>query len=733
MLRKLGVVFIISFLLVTAGCRISGRVLQDDGSGNLVGIEGITVTLSGNVPLTTITNSSGYYEFNNMKIMSNSYLVEPMSDTLRFNPMNKTVAVKFANVTNVDFNVVKGALETYRKAIPIRAGAGAGTGYQMKIKVGQSVSSLNYDLHLGGKCKTDFSDIRFTSSDGKTMLGYWIESVSGNTPNRTATIWVKVLDNLDADTNIYIYYGDIQAASASSGGSTFDFYDGFESSFDTGTAAVANAATWQNTPTYDGSGQTIHPDVIYIPGGFAGYTYWMATTPYPGGNDDYENPSLLASHDGINWVVPAGLTNPLVGMPVCDHNNDADLIYNTNTNELWVYYQETRRSTSGCGSLNRNYVKLIKVTAGMGVSAPITLIDQDLSAPGTSLYLSPAVVQVDASHFYLWLNNASGQVFVSESFDGINWGVFQTVNLGDGSWHLNVTYVPEKDEYWMIYMPAYGCTTLNWAVSDDGINWTPYKNKGVLAASTGWDSVIYRGTVIYNAATDLLKIWYSTNTSTPHTGYVTTDYSNMLDLIALSAFDGWNVNQTGGSWSTSNDRFKRGSKSGKLVQTSTGSKQIVYKPFNSMLSNFILEWDFYDDMDDTAFKLVRMNGSSTLSNQTGLGVYTVSSVTNYAYHINGYIYTATSVARTNGWHTLGMKLKSDSSTTFIIDGNSVAGPITGPVANCGSVSVEGYHGSAPGYTTTTFYVDDIRVRKAADTEPSLGVAGSETEGSWDIY
>jgi hypothetical protein len=151
------------------------------------------------------------------------------------------------------------------------------------------------------------------------------------------------------------------------------------------------------------------------------------------------------------------------------------------------------------------------------------------------------------------------------------------------------------------------------------------------------------------------------------------------------------------------------------------------------LSNFILEWDFYDDMDDTAFKIVRMNGSSTLSNQTGLGVYTVSSVSNYAYHINGYNYTATSVARANGWHTLGMKLKSDRSTTFIIDGNSIAGPITGPVSSCGSVSVEGFHGTSPNFTTTTYYVDDIRVRKAADTEPVVGVAGSETEGSWDIY
>ena len=595
MLRKFGVVLIILFLLVAAGCRISGRVMQDDGSGNPVGVEGITVTLSGSFPLTTTTNSSGYYEFNNLKIMSNAFLVQPMDDTLRFNPMSKTVTVRFSNVTNVDFAVVKGALELYRKDIPLKAGVGAGTDYQVKIRVGQSFSSSNYDVHLGGKCKTDFSDIRFTASDGETKLGYWIESVSGTTPKQTAVVWVKVKADLNSAQSIYIYYGDTEAASASSGTDTFDFYDGFEKSFNSGTAALANASTYQATPTYDGSGQAIHPDVIYLASGFAGYKYWMATTPYPIQNDDYENPSLLASNDGISWVTPSGLANPLVAAPTCDHNNDADIIYNTNTNELWVYYQETRRSSAGCSSLNKNYIKLIKVNSSLGVTSPVTLIEQDLNT--STLYLSPAVVQVDATHFYLWVTNTSGQVYLYESSDGLTWGNLQTVSLGDTSWHLNVTYVPSKGQYWMLYMPTSGSPTLNWAVSTDRINWTSYKIKGVLMSSaSGWDSVIYRGTAIYDAATDLLKIWYSSNNVAPHTGYVTTDYSNMLDLIAISSLEGWSVNQTGGNFSTSSEQKIRGNMSGKLDQTSTSNKEIVYRPLDSALSNEIVEWDMYDDL-----------------------------------------------------------------------------------------------------------------------------------------
>lgn len=73
-------------------------------------------------------------------------------------------------------------------------------------------------------------------------------------------------------------------------------------------------------------GQTTHPSVVHIPGGWNGFTYWMAHTPYPGGNDDHEDPNIVASNDGVNWVVPPGLVNPIDnqdGQP--EYNSDVDL------------------------------------------------------------------------------------------------------------------------------------------------------------------------------------------------------------------------------------------------------------------------------------------------------------------------------------------------------------------------------------------------------------------------
>lgn len=84
-------------------------------------------------------------------------------------------------------------------------------------------------------------------------------------------------------------------------------------------------------PTYDGSGQTIHPSVLDMGAKWHGYRWWLADTPYAGQAEALENPSVFASNDRINWVVPAGLANPLDDAwdpgPPMEYNSDTELIY----------------------------------------------------------------------------------------------------------------------------------------------------------------------------------------------------------------------------------------------------------------------------------------------------------------------------------------------------------------------------------------------------------------------
>jgi len=122
----------------------------------------------------------------------------------------------------------------YRKShIIIGSSGGSRTNYPIRLEVhyGSGTDSGN-TVYLNGHCRADFGDVRFTSSDGRTLLDYWIEK---KTDNSVAIIWVEI-PNLPASPDtvmIYIYYGNSNAETTSSGTDTFNaFYsweDGFES------------------------------------------------------------------------------------------------------------------------------------------------------------------------------------------------------------------------------------------------------------------------------------------------------------------------------------------------------------------------------------------------------------------------------------------------------------------------------------------------------------------------
>jgi hypothetical protein len=78
-----------------------------------------------------------------------------------------------------------------------------------------------------GKMRSDGGDIRFTDSDGVTLIDYWVES--GINTNSTR-IWVKVpfIPASPEIAIIYLYYGNPSATSLSNGFNTFDSFDDFD-------------------------------------------------------------------------------------------------------------------------------------------------------------------------------------------------------------------------------------------------------------------------------------------------------------------------------------------------------------------------------------------------------------------------------------------------------------------------------------------------------------------------
>ncbi len=102
--------------------------------------------------------------------------------------------------------------------------------YQMKLIVHKSTGTdTTTDIYVGTNVKDDFSDLRFTLSDGSTLLNYWTESITGISPNLVATVWIKIplIQTNPCSTNIYTYYDNPSAASVSNGPNTFDFFEDF--------------------------------------------------------------------------------------------------------------------------------------------------------------------------------------------------------------------------------------------------------------------------------------------------------------------------------------------------------------------------------------------------------------------------------------------------------------------------------------------------------------------------
>ena len=108
----------------------------------------------------------------------------------------------------------------YRRAITITEQSGNDlTDFQVLIEL----NSTNFNFE---HAQTNGEDIRFTDANGN-LLSYWIEE--WDSVNKKAKVWVKVPSiPANSSVEIYMYYGNPSASSASNGDATFEFFDDFE-------------------------------------------------------------------------------------------------------------------------------------------------------------------------------------------------------------------------------------------------------------------------------------------------------------------------------------------------------------------------------------------------------------------------------------------------------------------------------------------------------------------------
>lgn len=281
---------------------------------------------------------------------------------------------------------------------------------------------------------------------------------------------------------------------------------------------AAHAMTYLTTPTYDGSDQTVHPDVYYNPNGWHGYQYWMVMTPFPGSDPALENPSILVSAEGQTWGVPAGLTNPIEPAPATGHYADTDILEGLD-GRMWIFFNN--------GS-SRVWVK--------SSADGITWSDKtQILYSAEEYFLSPAVIVQDSVYVMYYIDLLANPNELKR----------RTATQPDGTWSaptiMSVTGTPPDKDLWHLDVVKFDdeyhgfinfCTSetsgggslLYFAGSEDGLDWKANPVPIIDKAGTGWDNAnIYRASAVIldKGYARSYALWYSAMSSASawHIGY----------------------------------------------------------------------------------------------------------------------------------------------------------------------------------------------------------------------
>jgi len=270
-------------------------------------------------------------------------------------------------------------------------------------------------------------------------------------------------------------------------------------------AYVHNASAPLTIPTYDGSGQAIHPDVIDFGSGntWNGYRYWMGMTPYTGGDNTTENPSIVVSTDGITWIVPPGLTNPVVPyLGSALYNADTDIIMVGST--MWMIY----KYVSVAGTTDQ--IKYLTSTDGITWSAQTVLL-----SGVHDFCLSPAVIY-DGSLYHMYsINGVGTNTFERRTASAMAgpWSAPATITgAAFEPWHVNVIRDSDGTLYAVMTIETSYYMHFGWS-RDNGASWS-WSTNPILTnvASGGWpDGNVYRSSIVRTA--NGFDLWYSGKTA----------------------------------------------------------------------------------------------------------------------------------------------------------------------------------------------------------------------------
>jgi hypothetical protein len=271
-------------------------------------------------------------------------------------------------------------------------------------------------------------------------------------------------------------------------------------------------------PTYDGSNQATHPDVLLERGETGGRAprgierdasgaahLSLVITPYPFSNDKLENPSLLVSDDGMAFTAPPGVASPLVPPPPYDHNNDPDLRRDPRTGDYEILYLEALRPD------RQTLVALRSRDQRTWTRRDAVVYDLHRGDP---FIVSPAALDAAGQTRLFYVDTADRKLYTMASADGATWDPRSAapvaIDLGAvHAWHVDA--LRGDGGYALLisgYTDAFEHQDLYLATSPDLATWTlrPQPLLDHRDPALGVES-LYRSTGVVEHGT--LVVWYA--------------------------------------------------------------------------------------------------------------------------------------------------------------------------------------------------------------------------------
>lgn len=326
----------------------------------------------------------------------------------------------------------------------------------------------------------------------------------------------------------------------------FDFLEVYaENRINTQLKAIGNIKQFNTNaksplaiPTYDGSYQVVHPKVLYFPEKWNGFHYWMAMTPYTNTDDKTENPSIVVSQDGYEWVERTGLVNPISGIPNPSghgHYSDTHIFMVGNRMECWYRYNPPNANDTADDN-NTNII--YKQTSTNGVTWTEKQEVFKFINDSTKPYVSPVIIH-EGGKYKLWWQTYNGIMYYQESTDAVIWTDPIQVNIEVpklvSPWHHDIIHTEKGYEMLLsCYDRMKKSYELYYSISVDGLTFRGTTK--IIEPTYGMDrkdnAQIYRSTFVN--VNGLYKVYYSaTNTERTWYTFLTEGY----DITALQGYD----------------------------------------------------------------------------------------------------------------------------------------------------------------------------------------------------